>query len=406
MDNLSFTYELLSAGVVEGSVPANYTKTVNPVAAEGTVGNVTEGKGIVTVTSDAETGTSTMVMSDWDGENVDTVSDGGEYDGKPTIEGTFKIKFDTVGQYKYVLYEEEGTATGVIYDKEHYEVTVSVVNADPENPGTGGVVVGWIEVKQITNYTQDPYVVGAKVNFGTGGDGEKYDNATTAVTYPFINELDTEDLVISKSVTGDLADPNQYFLFKIDVSGTDLASAYTITCSNTAAGNPTSITITPGTGEALDTGTAYILLKHGETATIRELPVNATYTVTELVADTDPSKLKSASEAANYNTTITYTSDVTEVVTTGEETVLATTNPTKQLVNTTVADKTISWKIIKTSEVTGSLGNTVTVVNDKPLSPPTGTFLDMLPYIAVVVVAGAGLIMFAVLKRRRAADKE
>ena len=43
---------------------------------------------------------------------------------------------------------------------------------------------------------------------------------------------------------------------------------------------------------------------------------------------------------------------------------------------------------------------TVEFVNDKGLTPETGVSLDTLPYVLVLALAGAGLVMMIARKRR------
>lgn len=391
LDAIKFTYELFPVGIVTNTAPVGTTDIplATPVAEDGNANN-----GVVDVTTTGTT-QSTMVFDGWENANIPTLSNADaakinrtDLEGKKVMDGTFSVAYDTVGQYKYLLHEVKGTDTGVTYDDSWYEVTVSAVHADPNDP-TSDVVIGWIEVKAVTTYTSNTdYVAGDKVNFGTTTtiDNEKYDNMTTSITYPFINVLATEDLVINKTVTGDLGDKDQEFLFEITVNGTNLAASYDITYTDAAGTHPVTIT-TDAT-----TGTAYMTLKHGQTATIAKLPVGATYTVTELVADASPAVLASATEAANYNTTITY--DKSLVTTEGD---------TKgDVIKEASVGKTVTNQaILNTKTADTADKNFVSVVNDKPLTPPTGAFMDMVPYIAIVVVAIGGFTVFMIARKRR-----
>ena len=393
LDSLYFTYVLYPIRIVDDTAPVG-TTTI-PLATD--VSDLDESDGRVDVTTIADT-TSTMVMSRWDAASVATLSNTDaaaisrlDLEGKEVIDGTFSVAYTTVGQYVYLLHETPGVASGVTYEDTWYEVTVTVVLSDPSDP-TSAVAVGWIEVKLVTNYVNNSnYTVGAKVNFGsvTTIDDQKYDNYTTSIMYPYVNILTTEDLVVNNTVTGNLGDDAQDFLYEIIITGSELADSYDITYIGTSSLQPVEIT-TNGS-----TGTAYITLRHAVTATIADLPVGVAYTITELVADTSPSSLTSADEAANYTTTITYDDRIGDaadvlsgLITTAGDAVTA-----------VIVGKSVSNVILDTAEGLGM--NFVSYVNDKPLTPPTGAFIDMIPYFAIVVVAFSGLIGFIVFRGRR-----
>ena len=99
----------------------------------------------------------------------------------------------------------------------------------------------------------------------------------------------TFDLTVSKSVTGNLASRNRYFLFTAELSDVPEDGDYTIEYSGTGsaaledtpynkfngASNPEVITVSGGQG------TAEIWLRHDGTADIRGIPAGSIYTISE-----------------------------------------------------------------------------------------------------------------------------
>ena len=86
-----------------------------------------------------------------------------------------------------------------------------------------------------------------------------------------VNHKDSEEnkgnLTVSKTVTGDAADPNKEWHFHVELSDTSINGRY---------------------GDMdFNNGVAEFTLKHGESATARDLPAGLTYTVKESEADQD-----------------------------------------------------------------------------------------------------------------------
>lgn len=48
--------------------------------------------------------------------------------------------------------------------------------------------------------------------------------------------------------------------------------------------------------------------------------------------------------------------------------------------------------------------NLVTVTNTGNYTPPTGVILNVLPYVLMVAIAGGMIVLFTVMKRRKAQD--
>ena len=169
----------------------------------------------------------------------------------------------------------------------------------------------------------------------------------------------TQQLTVSKTVTGMLGDTNKTFTFQLkDASGN------TVVIDNT---DGTAITTT---GSAAWTGTnGTFTLKHSDTITFNKLPVG-TYYVYELNEN---------NELQHYKTT--WTGANTELTTPIEGS------------NERKATVTI-----------GTDAKTLTFTNHCGLKPDTGVLLDTLPYIVILAVVAGGVALLMLRKRRKEDD--
>lgn len=155
----------------------------------------------------------------------------------------------------------------------------------------------------------------------------------------FENTYSAGTLSITKTVTGNLGDKNKYFEFTVKLTGVDgktYGDSYAVSGGSNAE-NPTSIKI----GEETT-----FLLKHGDTISIANLPYGVTYTVTETAAD-------------GYTTT----------------------------------------KEGDTGTITAA-AQTAAFTNDKNKSDiDMGVSMDSLPYILMLVVVGAAVVVIATRKK-------
>ena len=168
------------------------------------------------------------------------------------------------------------------------------------------------------------------------------------------------DLTISKTVTGKLGDTNKAFTFQI-LNGDN--QPVTLTNDNCQFGD--------GSGTLLESGTdGKFTLKHGDTVTIKNLPVGI-YTVTELETSTD--------ELKNYKTTWLLDS--------GSDSDNKTENSTRTA--------TVEMKSEK---------RTLDFTNECTLQPDLGVLLDTLPYIVILAVVAGGVALLMLRKRRKEDD--
>ena len=170
----------------------------------------------------------------------------------------------------------------------------------------------------------------------------------------------TQDITITKQVTGWLGDHEKSFNFTLDFGTTNLSK---VTCTY---GNVEKLPIADVL--TLDNGKYTFQLKDGESLTLHNVPTGATFTVTEDLYE-------------HYETR--YKVFVTEE---GEPTGDGDLNQTASV---TVRDK----------------AQTVKFINHNTVDPDMGVLLDTLPYILIlVVVAGGGVLLF--LRKRKNDDDE
>lgn len=157
---------------------------------------------------------------------------------------------------------------------------------------------------------------------------------------------------VSKTVTGNLGDKNEYFNVTVHLTGEagkNYAGSYTIS-GGSATDNPKTIAVG---------GSAEVKVKNGDTITINGLPAGVTYTVTE------DNYTAEGYDAASYE------------------------------YSDTADTKTIS----------ANDADTVTITNRKQNDNiDTGVFLNNAPYIAIL--AGVGAAAIIVINRRRHANDE
>lgn len=246
--------------------------------------------------------------------NADTLSFApGDALSKSTNISLNSSVFTKPGIYRYVVTETAGNYDGMSYSTVSYNLDVYVVLEDTTLKIDGVIL----------NDTP----------LGTG-EGK-------SAGIVFANTYTTNDLTVTKSVTGNQGDKNKDFSFTVRVTGSNEGEKYTM--------------MVGGESVVLESGKdATFTLKDGQSAVIYGLSANDTYKVEE-----------ENYKADGYTTTI------------GE-------------------DET------RSSEGKIETDTTVTVVNDKNVTTPTGIIASYAPYILMVVVAGAAVVLF--LRRRNRAE--
>lgn len=233
------------------------------------------------------------------------------------------ITWPSVGVYTYDVNQTVGTQAGVSYDSKTLKMKVTVA---------------------LDN--DDQYYVA----FVTTTLGDSDGNGQTDVkSGSFENTYSAGSLAVTKNVTGNMGDRNQYFKITVTLTG---EAGKTYADSYPVSGGSKLVN---GTGDAaastISIGTpADFYLKHGETFTIANLPYGVTYTVEEENYSND-----------GYTTTTTYSDD---------------------------ASKKIDTNL-----------DTVTITNSKEAAVDTGIMLDSLPYVLLLTVCVVCMVAFFVKKR-------
>lgn len=227
--------------------------------------------------------------------------------------------FNKVGKYAYTISENDTKIPGITKDNRTLKMIITVVNKTSEN------------LDYNTGYG---YYVGL-----FNQDGSKADD--------FTNTYNAYNLTVEKVVKGNFADLNDPFTFNITLSkdankDNNYAGAIVTVSDSTNPANNASW--------AIDGTTRTITLKHKQTATISNLPVGVTYTVTETRTDGWVYDTKGEVETATA-------------------------------IN---ADK-----------------NEVTITNEHEGSPDMGVVLDNAPYIAMLAIVAIGGVALMLNKRRR-----
>lgn len=269
-----------------------------------------------------------------------TFSKAGNADGAAfTADNTYSRKFTInlneilgdnktqVGTYNYTITENDTAIPGITKDSKTVNMTVTVINKAEEN------------LSASTGYG---YIVALR----NAGDKDKSDGK-------FTNTYNSYSLEVEKTVKGSLGDLNENFTFTITLgkaAGKDNNYASAIVKSDNSDNDGTWTWTADGQAQKT------VTLKHGQTATISNLPVGVTYTVTENKTNDDGS-------AWVYTTTGEAKSEDNKTIVAGD--------------------------------------NKVEIVNKHEGTPDMGVVLDNAPYIAMLAIVAIGGVALMLNKRRR-----
>lgn len=323
--------------VADGNGVANFTLTKKLMVAEGTApqkmtfdftvsGHVADAdKGAKAGTVGGEFTTQPSVTFEKTGNEQFTVNTYSQ-DFSIDLVKLLGDNYNKVGKYAYTISENETKIPGITKDAHTYEMIVTVVNKKNTD---------------LDNNTGYGYYVGM------------YDADGNKVPAEFTNTYNSYSLEVKKTVQGNFGDLGDTFTFYITLGGADgkdnnYASA-TVTVSD-AANAANGKTWTIGGGQQT------VTLKHGQTATISNLPVGVTYTVTEKKTNDDGS-------AWVYTTTGEATAEANKTIAAGD--------------------------------------NKVEIVNEHQGTPDMGVILDNAPYIALLAIVAIGGVALMLNKRRR-----
>ena len=184
--------------------------------------------------------------------------------GEQDRDFTFKIElFDKDNNPLTESYNYTGSKTGTITSGD----TVTLKHSE-------SITINDLPVNTIYKVTEVEANTDGYETAVTDGEGTITEGGASAVFVNTKNETPKGSLTVSKIVGGNAGEQDRDFTFKIelfDENNNSLTGSYNYTGSKTG-------TITSG-----DT----VTLKHSESITINDLPVNTTYKVTEVEANTD-----------------------------------------------------------------------------------------------------------------------
>lgn len=323
--------------VADGNGVANFTLTKKLMVAEGTApqkmtfdftvsGHVADAdKGAKAGTVGGEFTTQPSVTFEKTGNEQFTVNTYSQ-DFSIDLVKLLGDNYNKVGKYAYTISENETKIPGITKDAHTYEMIVTVVNKQKDN---------------LTNETGYGYYVGM------------YDAEGKKVPAVFTNTYNSYSLEVKKTVEGNFGDLGDTFTFYITLGNAEgkdnnyASATVKVSDTNNAANNAT---WTIGGGQQT------VILKHGQTATISNLPVGVTYTVTENKTNDDGS-------AWVYTTTGEAKSEDNKTIVAGD--------------------------------------NKVEIVNKHEGTPDMGVVLDNAPYIAMLAIVAIGGVALMLNKRRR-----
>lgn len=355
--NLTYTYTLDQTAVIgqQGTPAVNYG-TLNAVSGQPTI-KVGTGTAGASATINYGNKTETDVTRS-DTEYGSTIVD------------------NVIVDFSAVTFSEPG-----IY---RYKITKAATGTDAPSAGAeseSGKATNYKQILWIDVYVQDDGTVYLKPA------PKVYEEPKTGDPNPD-NKVDRyedqfpksrNDLTIAKKVTGNQGSRDQYFEFEVTLNNTIAGTTYTVDISNadattttnaydsTAHTNDTSIVVPVGA----TTVTKSFWLKADQQIIIRDITSGIGYKIEE-------------KGNTGYNVTTAVTGDTT---------------------NSTTDDiKTGTESVVEDASMEDA--TKVEYTNDKKGTTPTGIFLAMRPGLTTLVLAGAGLAVVGVSRRRRENDIE
>ena len=256
-----------------------------------------------------------------------------------------------IGDYWYKVVETAGTTAGVTYDTTVYYLHLVVTDEDET-----GVNVG------VSSYG---------IHTATDVDVTDPDNKVQG----FTNVYNSGELSIEKQVTGNMGDPDKYFKVTVTFTaptGTTVTGpiSYTGGFADDVGSNPYTST-NPGVIEAADwTGdssvsSVVVYLKDDTTVTFTNIPEGVTYAIVEADYSADGYEASYAFAAADTGDSASATS----------------------------ATGTIE-----------DASDAVTITNNKDVAVDVGVILEDMPYLLIVGVCVAALVLVVLKRRKHSAD--
>ena len=294
--------------------------------------------------------------------------------------------YDATGSYTY---HKDGVL--ILNDKNTYTVRFKLKDAGEQqfefvNPeqytqrfsdGTSGSKILVPTVKEPTTYPATKEIGGVKYRFVGWYDNEELTGNPVDFNSLVINknmifwakyEPEASSITISKTVTGLLGDTHKEFTFK--VTGDELKADTKILGAD---------------GKELNYGSPTFGMKHGDTATVTNVPYNAVFCVYEdkvgATAYETSATGQTTTQSGDNNRKFYY------------KIILVNGNPMLQPCE-------------ENGAAIGSPLDTLEIVvtNHATLKPDTGVLLDTLPYIVILAVVAGGVALLMLRKHRKEDD--
>ena len=359
--NATFSYTIKAGTAIDGTADAMQVYA-GKFAVNG------EGEVTAPVVSDV---TFTAGNSTTDGADGDGITnDASKKYASQTINADFTgVKFDEPGVYRYIVTEDLNESQGVAVAGSIAK-TLDVFVED-DGPGTLSVK-SYVLYNTVINTAPEKNTAVDKNADKTAEDGKKTDG--------FVNTYDTNDLTLSKTVTGNQGSKDKYFKFEVTVknavAGTvydvDLTNADDTVAENSATNaeyvgkaNPTSVTV----GDD-GTVTETFYLQNGQSIKILGLAEGTAYEIEETPED--------------YVASARITGD---------------TKRTADSSDVALADN----KVFDT-ELTED--TTVAFTNDRQGAIPTGVILSVAAPVAIGVAVLGGIVFLFVRNKKRDTEEE
>ena len=267
------------------------------------------------------------------------------------------LRFTKVGDYKFIIEE------------------VSVTNANNNYPKDTTEYYAYVSVRNIVDTNTREISGNLKATLASQVKEDDSGNKTDSL---FESSLETTYITLSKTITGERADDEQYFEFTLSIPG-NTGDVYTITGNHSTDGTNTvaSSNYTVGT-------TTKIYLKHGQTVTIgkngnvKQIPVGTAYNITEV-------------GATDYKTYIDGSTTDNKVMT-QKTTVAEPVQPTYADPENLTAEEQTAKTAYETALATFNTQNKTSYVNNWEKDVLTGLFVNYWPFIILIGLGVIGII--------------
>ena len=359
--NATFKYTIKAGAEIKG------TATTMQVYA-GKIVTDEEGKVTAPVVSDV---TFTAGNSTTDGADGDGITnDASKKYASQTINADFTgVKFDEPGVYRYIVTEDLNESQGVAVAGS----IAKTLDVFVEDGGTGTLSVkSYVLYNTVINTAPEKNTAVDKNADKTAKDGKKTDG--------FVNTYDTNDLTLSKTVTGNQGSKDKYFKFEV-------------TIKNAVAGTVYDVDLTSADGTVIEnsaTNAEYVGKANPTSVTVGD---DGTVTETFYLQNGQSIKILGLAEGTAYEIEETPEDYVASARITGD------TERTADSSDVALADN----KVFDT-ELTED--TTVAFTNDRQGAIPTGVILSVAAPVAIGVAVLGGIVFLFVRNKKRDTEEE